>query len=709
MPSTAPNTGYLPDGFDPNDKPYYYLGTGWDPKQTRSVDLTGLYPNAPVYDQMDTNSCVANATSAALWYAANKNRGKLSLNPSRHFIYYNARALEVMADNQDMKQWPDSVKDKGVNIRQAMKAINLLGVASEDSDPWVFEGVVVGDDDDRKVIGRNDRPADAAYMDAKRTHAVEYCRLDPDHSEVTEEMFNMEQKEAVGILTLTRLKLAIHEGYPVVFGFYYYWKDFTVDDSPSAEPNKPENKGYATIKALEKLHQPQQDATWGAHAVVAVAWDDEKQRVLCKNSWGQTNHPYFWMPYHWIKDFQATDDFWIIRTINQSSSTIHINGPVLHGQVAVSRNGWQINNQTVFNESERVSTTPNSAIVSVNRGTQTAETFWVSAQGQVIQKSFFWSNTGPFSYSSPSTHVENSKGVVIPGAIAAIQHDHEHTDVFWINSNGSIYCHNNSASKTSCSSLGGQVQEVTGGGPASVSTKGGIAAVSRVKGHREIWYVTPEGAIEGLYSYDDSNTWTRYELVPKKRAHPASFITAVTPHPDMMFVFWISKVGKLSGKQWVNDGQSWRDTFKDVAFAPHSAAMRTRIAAVSRRKDHVEVFYTTREGVVEALYWNESQGSWNKWNMENKEEYTARVDSGLTAVRLNDNRMEVLWVGSNNSLVAASFFDGRASPWEKTTVAGPGSVMAGSPLGTFLRSEKGYSVIFTDYTGTMVVADFQEP
>ncbi|KAK3395768.1 hypothetical protein B0T20DRAFT_359238, partial [Sordaria brevicollis] len=104
MSPTGPNRGYLPDGFNSKDKPYYYRGSGWDPKTDTHFDITERYPDAPVYNQLDTNSCVANATAAALWYVANNNPGKLSLDPSRHFIYYNARALAAMADDNDMKQ-----------------------------------------------------------------------------------------------------------------------------------------------------------------------------------------------------------------------------------------------------------------------------------------------------------------------------------------------------------------------------------------------------------------------------------------------------------------------------------------------------------------------------------------------------------------------------------------------------------------------------
>ena len=76
-------------------------------------------------------------------------------------------------------------------------------------------------------------------MNAKHTHAVEYCRLDPDHNDATEDMFNDKEKAAVGRMTLTRFKQSIHEGYPVVFGFNYYWKTFTTDNSGSADPDEP--------------------------------------------------------------------------------------------------------------------------------------------------------------------------------------------------------------------------------------------------------------------------------------------------------------------------------------------------------------------------------------------------------------------------------------------------------------------------------------
>lgn len=480
-----------------------------------------------------------------------------------------------------------------------------------------------------------------------------------------------------------------------------------------------ENKGYATLKALDKPHQSQPDSSWGGHAVVAVAWDNDNERVLCKNSWGQANYPYFWMQYHWITDFEATDDFWVVRTIDHSNPPTRISGPVFDGHVEVTGFGWKMNRQTTSGNHDKASTAANSVIASVVRNYEMPETFWVSPQWQVLSKVFTRSNTGSLdlgssevpegtSFGSPSTYVEITKGAVIPGAIAAVKRNEERTDTFCIRCDGSICCYTKPNTKTGWSmsgSLTGLEIDGTFRDSVKASIKGGIAVVSRIQGHQEIWYVTPEGAIEGLYFYEgDSAGWNKYELAPQGSADPSSFITAVTAGSERMFVLWISKDGKLSGKQWVNDGQSWRDTFAAKTFAPYSAAMRSRIAAVSRRNDTVEVFFITPKGVIEAAYWYEFQGSWTRWNMA---KYSARVDSGLTAIMLNDKRMEVLWVGSNNSLVVASFMEGWN--WRQNVVAGPGSVMGGSPLGTFWRSEKSYSVMFQDYTNKLIAADFQGP
>jgi C1A family cysteine protease len=55
----------------------------------------------------------------------------------------------------------------------------------------------------------------------------------------------------------------------------------------------------------------------GGHAVVAAGFDDSKQAILVRNSWGSAwgKSGYFWMPYAYISNTNLADDFWTIRLV----------------------------------------------------------------------------------------------------------------------------------------------------------------------------------------------------------------------------------------------------------------------------------------------------------------------------------------------------------------------------------------------------------
>merc|ERR1711998_428137 len=89
---------------------------------------------------------------------------------------------------------------------------------------------------------------------------------------------------------------------PVVFGFTVY------DSFESAE-----------VASTGVMPMPQNDEkVLGGHAVMACGFDDEKQAVLVRNSWGKSwgDQGYFWMPYAFISNPDLADDFWMVETIN---------------------------------------------------------------------------------------------------------------------------------------------------------------------------------------------------------------------------------------------------------------------------------------------------------------------------------------------------------------------------------------------------------
>jgi C1A family cysteine protease len=56
----------------------------------------------------------------------------------------------------------------------------------------------------------------------------------------------------------------------------------------------------------------------GGHAVMAVGYDDAKQMVEVRNSWGAKvqDEGYFWLPFDYITNSSLASDFWTIRAVS---------------------------------------------------------------------------------------------------------------------------------------------------------------------------------------------------------------------------------------------------------------------------------------------------------------------------------------------------------------------------------------------------------
>ena len=55
----------------------------------------------------------------------------------------------------------------------------------------------------------------------------------------------------------------------------------------------------------------------GGHAILAVGYNDAKQQLLCRNSWGATwgDKGYFTLPYEYVTDSDLTGDLWTITMV----------------------------------------------------------------------------------------------------------------------------------------------------------------------------------------------------------------------------------------------------------------------------------------------------------------------------------------------------------------------------------------------------------
>ena len=225
----------------------------------RKVDLRSGCP--AVYNQGSLGSCTGNAIAGAVQFDRMKQKipSAKSAIPSRLFIYYNERVIEGTVQ-----------QDSGAMLRDGMKTVATQGVCFESgADSWPY-----------RAAGFADRPSADCYSFAEHNKIVQYSRLVP---------------------TSQQLRGCLADGYPFVYGFTVY-----------------ESFETAAVAKTGTVPMPASgERVLGGHAVVAIGYDDSKQRFLARNSWGSSwgQKGYFTIPYAYLTDRNLADDFWTIRTV----------------------------------------------------------------------------------------------------------------------------------------------------------------------------------------------------------------------------------------------------------------------------------------------------------------------------------------------------------------------------------------------------------
>lgn len=206
----------------------------------------------PVEDQGQIGSCTANASVAMIEYLERRRYG-LHTDLSRLFTYYNAR-----------KYGGNVGEDTGAHIRDALRSLVHEGAAEELL--WPYDPARFAQE-----------PPPTAYSDATDRQARVYYR----------------------VRSLQELKVSIAWlRTPVVFGMLCYdsmWRPSGDLEPPSAGHNEKPN---------------------GAHAILAVGYDDARQRVIFRNSWGGWwgDQGYGSLPYEFVSNPAECWDFWTIRS-----------------------------------------------------------------------------------------------------------------------------------------------------------------------------------------------------------------------------------------------------------------------------------------------------------------------------------------------------------------------------------------------------------
>lgn len=257
--------GGLRDLPDPRDR-MHEAKAGRAPAPA-SVDLRGQCP--PIYDQGQINSCTAQAIAAAIQYARMKHAQMPDFIPSRLFIYYYERAVQGQ-----------TATDSGARTRDGIKVVKQMGAPPESL--WPYDSAPAsppGGSFPPDARAATEPPAQVVKA-AKPFEVLNYQRLRNN---------------------LEAMKACLAEGYPFTMGIVVY-------PSFMASPGKQN----VVIPMPGTDEQP-----LGEHIVLAVGYDDAKQWVICRNSWGvsQGDGGYFYLPYAYAGSRPRIGDLWTLRTV----------------------------------------------------------------------------------------------------------------------------------------------------------------------------------------------------------------------------------------------------------------------------------------------------------------------------------------------------------------------------------------------------------
>ena len=283
-----------------------------------------------------------------------------------------------------------------------------------------------------------------------------------------------------------------------------------------------------------------------------------------------------------------------------------------------------------------------------------------------------WSNAQGVCTILPATawrQFELADGGAAAGSapVAAVSRIPGSMEMWWVGGDGSVhdaYWYDNTT-----------WQQFILAGAGSASTNGGITATSRVPGSMEVWWIGPDGAVHDAYWYDNA-TWQQFILAGAGSAATSGGITSVARIPTSMEVWWIGGDGSVQGAYWY-EGNNWG---RYQLAGPGSASTSSGIKAVSRIPGSMELWWVGPDGSVHDAYWYEG-GNWQQFVLAGPG--SASTSSGIAAVSRIPGSMEVWWTGPDGAVHDAYWYDG--GNWQQFILAGPGSASTNGGIAAVSR------------------------
>lgn len=215
------------------------------------------------YNQETIGSCSAQGGVFAFVFEQLKQQNINPIMPSRLDLYYKSRAAQGNIN-----------KDSGATISGMMNVLTTEDLCLEKD--WPYD-----------VSKYQQNAPDTKYDGLFRGLSAQRIDLSNDNTQTA---------------IINQLKTALLSGQPIVFGFMV---------SESFESDATKRTGMMPIPLpTERIV--------GGHCVDIIGYDDSKQSMLCRNSWGTEwgLEGNFYMPYQFVADKSKCFDFWILTAVS---------------------------------------------------------------------------------------------------------------------------------------------------------------------------------------------------------------------------------------------------------------------------------------------------------------------------------------------------------------------------------------------------------
>ena len=158
--------------------------------------------------------------------------------------------------------------------------------------------------------------------------------------------------------------------------------------------------------------------------------------------------------------------------------------------------------------------------------------------------------------------------------------------------------------------------------------------------------------------------WNQFVLDVAGSGAISSRVAAVSRIPNSMELWHVGPEGSIEDSFWY-DGSSWQHF---QLAAPGSASTTGGIAAVSRVPNSMELWHVGPAGSIEDHFWYDG-GNWQTFQLAPPG--SASLTGGIAAVSRIPNSMELWWIGADGSIQGAFWYEG--GNWQRYQLAPPGS------------------------------------